>query len=75
MDTAKLFLNGNSQAVRLPKNYRMEGKEVLISRVGDAIILLPKRKKWDSLFLSLDRFSDDFMTERVQPELEKREEF
>ncbi len=81
MDTAKLFENGRSQAVRLPKAYRMKGKEVSITKVGDAVILLPRRKKWDSLFESLEEFSDDFMSEipstgaeRVQPPLEKRSE-
>lgn len=79
MDTAKLFENGRSQAVRLPKAYRMKGKEVSITRVGDAVILLPRKKMWDSLFESLEEFSDDFMSEipdagneRVQLPLEKR---
>lgn len=74
MDTAKLFENGRSQAVRLPKKYRMKGKEVSITRVGDAVILLPRRKKWESLFESLSEFTEDFMDERVQPTLEKRSE-
>jgi antitoxin VapB len=74
MDTAKLFENGRSQAVRLPNAYRMKGKEVSITKVGDAVILLPRRKKWDSLFESLKEFSDDFMNERVQPPQEKRSE-
>jgi antitoxin VapB len=73
MDTAKIFENGKSQAVRLPKAYRLKGKEAFITKVGDAIILLPKKNKWDSLISSLDKFSDDFMAERTQPELEKRE--
>jgi antitoxin VapB len=72
LDTAKLFENGRSQAVRLPKAYRMKGKEVSITMVVDAVILLPRKKKWDSLFESLEEFSDDFMNERVQPPLEKR---
>lgn len=74
MDTVKLFNNGNSQAVRLPKAFRLEGKEAFITKVGDAIIILPYKKKWDSLFQSLDKFSEDFMTERNQPVLENREE-
>ncbi len=74
MDTAKLFQIGGTQAVQLPKAYRMKGKEVNITKVGDAVILLPLRKKWDSLFRSLSEFSDDFMAERVQPRLENRSE-
>ena len=74
MDTAKLFTNGKSQAIRLPKAYRLKGKEAYITKVGDAIVILPKQEKWDSLFSSLDKFSEDFMSERIQPELDKREE-
>lgn len=70
MDTAKIFENGKSQAVRLPKAYRLKGKETYITKIGDAIILLPKKKKWDSLISSLDKFSNDFMSERIQPKLE-----
>jgi len=73
MDTAKIFQNGNSQAVRLPKTYRLKGKEAYITKVGDAIVLLPKKNKWDSLISSLDKFSDDFMSERKQLDLENRE--
>ncbi len=73
MDTAKIFQNGKSQAVRLPKTYRLKGKEAYITKVGDAIVLLPKKNKWDSLISSLDKFSDDFMSARMQPELENRE--
>ncbi len=74
MDTAKLFNNGKSQAVRLPKAYRLKGKEAFITKIGDAIILIPKKERWNTLIGSLDKFSIDFMSERIQPELEKREE-
>jgi len=74
MDTAKLFNNGKSQAVRLPKAYRLKGKEAFITKIGDAIIILPKKERWNTLIASLDKFSIDFMSERIQPELEKREE-
>jgi antitoxin VapB len=73
MDTAKIFENGKSQAVRLPKAYRLKGKEAFITRIGDAIVLLPKKNKWDSLISSLDKFSADFMSDRIQPQLENRE--
>ena len=67
MKTAKLFKNGQSQAVRLPKEFRMAGKEVYIKKEGEAIILLPKEKSWESLFESLNHFEKDFKIERNQP--------
>jgi antitoxin VapB len=74
MKTAKLFKNGESQAVRLPKEFRFEGDEVLIKKAGNAVVLLPKKKSWDSLVDSLDQFSSDFMTERGQPTKNDRRE-
>jgi len=68
MKTAKLFKNGDSQAVRLPKEFRFAGDEVLIKRVGNAVVLLPKARSWDTLIQSLDKFPPDFMTAREQPE-------
>lgn len=74
METAKLFTNGKSQAVRLPKKFRVKGDEVFIKKIGDAIVLFPKKNKWNILFDSLNKFSDDYLEERNQPELENREE-
>ena len=74
MKTAKLFRNGESQAVRLPKEFRFAGKEVFIKRVGDAVVLLPKAKSWDTLIESLAKFPADFMNDREQPtEADSRE--
>ena len=74
MKTAKLFKNGDSQAVRLPKEFRFDGTEVLIQRVGEAIVLLPKSKSWATLASSLAKFPPDFMSERAQPtETDSRE--
>ncbi len=73
MTTAKLFQNGQSQAVRLPKPFRLPGHEVYIKRVGNAIVLLPLEHPWDTLFQSLEQFSDDFMNERKQPEVQERD--
>jgi antitoxin VapB len=67
MKTAKLFKNGQSQAVRLPKEYRMAGTEVFIKKQGNAIILLPKEKSWEPLFESLKHFEKGFRIERNQP--------
>ena len=74
MDIAKLFQNGKSQAVRLPKEYRFSGDKVIIKRLGNAVILLPYRDSWQTLFDSLEQFSDDFMNDgRQQPKMQERE--
>lgn len=73
MDTAKLFLNGQSQAVRLPKEYRFQGDRVYLKRVGNAVVLLPYEAPWQTLLDSLDHFSADFMDEREQPPTQERE--
>ena len=74
MKTAKVFRSGNSQAVRIPKEFQLEGDEVEIRRKGDALILLPKSHSWESLFDSLTKFTDDFLADgRRQPPLQKRD--
>ena len=74
MMTAKLFENGRSQAVRLPKEYRFSGSEVAIGRIGDIVILMPKEDKWAGFLNSLELFTEDFMAEgREQPEMQERE--
>ena len=73
MRTAKLFRNGRSQAVRLPKEFRFSGDKVFIKRIGDAVVLIPYQESWQSLFDSLGQFSDDFMEDRGQPEQQIRE--
>ena len=74
MKTAKLFQNGQSQAVRLPKEFRFEGEEVIIKRSGNAVVLIPANHSWDVLADSLDKFSADFMDNRNQPEQQNRED-
>ena len=61
MMIAKIFENGRSQAVRLPKECRFNADEVAINRIGDIVILMPKTSKWSSFMQALDMFSDDFM--------------
>jgi antitoxin VapB len=75
MKTAKIFKNGQSQAVRLPKEFRFAGKEVFIRKVGNTVHLIPHSGSWGPLVGSLKKFSADFMAERTQPALEKRERF
>lgn len=74
METAKLFMNGRSQAVRLPKDYRFEGDEVCVAKINDLVILFPKNKGWDLMKNGIEHFSEDFMSERDQGgELENRD--
>lgn len=73
MDTAKLFKNGRSQAVRLPKEYRFSGDHVFIKKVGQGVLLLPEQGSWETLIQSVSEFSDDFMNERDQGVLESRQ--
>ena len=72
MQTAKLFNNGRSQAVRLPKEFRFSGDDVYIKKYQGIVMLLPKESPWASLMDSLDRFSSDFMNERNQPDQQER---
>jgi antitoxin VapB len=65
--TTKLFKNGQSQAVRIPKQFQFVGTdEVVIQRQGNAVIITPKRKSWTS-FADVDKADADFMVSR--PEL------
>ena len=66
--SARLFINGRSQAVRIPKAYQFTGvSEVLIRKEGDALIIVPARKTWRSYSDEAPAVGDDFMVER--PEL------
>ena len=73
MDTAKIFINGRSQAVRLPKKYRFEGEEVYIKKVSEGVLLLSKdRTVWDVWEKDLNKYDTPFMTERNQPEVQQK---
>lgn len=67
MKTAKLFMNGRSQAVRLPREFQFSGDRVWIKRSQNAVVLLPMQDSWQPLVDSLEMFSNDFMQERDQP--------
>lgn len=71
--TAKLFWNGRAQAVRLPKEFRFEGDEVLIRRVGAAVILEPVSQDWAWLDAIQGAFTEDFLADRQQPNHQERE--
>ena len=73
MKTAKIFKSGNSQAVRIPKEFQLEGNEVEIERDGDALILRQRKRSWAGLKRSLEKFTKDFMAkDREQLPLQKR---
>ena len=74
MKTAKVFRSGNSQAVRIPKEFQLEGSEVEIVKSGSSLVLRPCKKSWAPLFESLNKFTDGFMKDgRQQPRIQKRE--
>ncbi|NCC52090.1 MAG: antitoxin [Spartobacteria bacterium] len=75
MKTAKLFKNGQSQAVRLPKEFRFDGESVYIHHVGSYVVLVPRHDPWRSMFEATRLFTDDFMAEREQGSQPEREGF
>ena len=75
MMTAKVFKNGRSQAIRLPKECRFSSDEVVVNKIGEVVILLPKENKWDSFMRAIDLFSDDFMADgRTRDSAQERDE-
>jgi antitoxin VapB len=70
MKTAKIFKHGNSQAVRLPKEFRFEGSEVLIKRSGNGVLLIPTRQTYEQIMAVLNQFKGTI--ERQQPKDQKR---
>ncbi len=67
----KVFENGRSQAVRLPKEYRFSDKEVAINKIGDVVLLMPKENKWAGFLSSLNLFSEDFMNDGREQSVEQ----
>jgi len=72
MKTAKLFQNGQSQAVRLPKEYRFDGTEVTIKRVGEGVLLLPLNHSARRLLSLLEDVDEQVKIDRNQPKEEDR---
>ncbi|MBY0269706.1 MAG: type II toxin-antitoxin system VapB family antitoxin [Burkholderiales bacterium] len=73
--TAKLFKNGRSQAVRLPAKYRFQGDEVFITREADKVILSAKPSSWDDFFAARHRLPEDFLSDRKDTPPQKRKLF
>jgi len=63
MKTVKIFKSGNSQAVRIPKEYQVSGTEMVINKIGNTIMLFPQDDPWKLFKNSLDEFSDDFFAD------------
>ncbi|MDD3268371.1 MAG: type II toxin-antitoxin system VapB family antitoxin [Syntrophomonadaceae bacterium] len=74
MDTAKIFINGRSQAVRLPKDYRFDGNEVYVKKIDDIVVLIPMDSVWTILESGAHYFTEDYMADRKQPGIQDREE-
>jgi antitoxin VapB len=74
MKTAKLFQNGKSQAVRLPREFKFAGTEVYVKRQGTGVLLVPKEEPWKAFEESLSMFTDDFMRDRQQGPADRRKD-
>lgn len=71
--TARLFTNGASQAVRLPKEFRMSGTEVRIWKEGNRVVMEPILTGWDAMFAAIAELPEDFRIERNQPPMQERD--
>lgn len=74
MMTAKVFENGRSQAIRLPKEYRFSDSEVAVNKIGNIVLLIPKDDKWNTFISAVNMFSDDFMTDGRIDDIEQTRE-
>lgn len=74
METAKIFENGRSQAVRLPKKFRFDVDEVVVQRLGDAVILVPKEALWQTFMDGVNGFTDDIFEDRRDQGVQKERE-
>jgi len=73
MQTVKVFKSGNSQAIRIPKEYTVDDTELFIQKIGNSLILTSKDDLWSSFRNSINEFSDDLFSEgREQPEMQER---
>ena len=70
---AKVFMNGRSQAVRLPKEFRFDTDEVYVSKRGENIIISVKKPTWDEFFDTKPAFDDEFLADREDSEPQERD--
>lgn len=66
MEYAKVFTNGGSQAVRLPKTCRFKEREVMVKRIGNAVLLMQKDDPWASMLAGLELFTDDYLGQELE---------
>ena len=74
METAKIFENGRSQAVRLPKKFRFQTDEVVVQQLGDAVILVPKESVWQTFLDGLNGFTSDIFADGRDQGVQKERE-
>jgi antitoxin VapB len=73
MAIAKVFRTGRSQAIRLPKEFRVDADTVHLKRTAEGFLVITK-EPWEVFFEGVEQLSDNFLgRERVQPKLEKRD--
>ena len=75
VEVARLSNCGRAQSVELPEGCHFDGPEVYVKKSESIVILFPKNDPWAPLLDSLDKFSDDFMSDRNQPAQQHREGF
>lgn len=75
MDIAKVFQSGNSQAIRIPKEFKLKAKKMKIRKVGDSLIISEIPESWDDVFAKMAGIGDDFMPEHEQLPIQERDEF
>lgn len=75
MEVAKIFENGRSQAVRLPKQFRFSGEEVFVQKLGGAVLLVPKEAAWQTFLNGLNSFTDDFFEDGRITEMPTERDF
>lgn len=68
----KVFMNGSSQAVRIPKDFRFTSGVVYLKKVPGGILMVPKEQRFEAMRESLSEFTGDFLEERSQGKMEKR---
>ena len=61
--TTKPFMSGRSQAIRIPKEYKLDDSEVIINRIGDSLVITPKTSVKNTFLNGLQMFSDDFLAD------------
>ena len=74
METAKIFENGRSQAVRLPKKFRFHVDEVVVQKLGEAVLLVPKEAMWQTFLDGLNEFSSDIFEDGRNQGIQKERE-